>query len=188
MFRTTMITLLAALLLLAGRPALADEESKREKVREKVKAVVMAKIIDELDLDEAGAQKLFPVLNKYQDQIAALHKDNGDARRELKKLLDADKVDDAKVNKQIDRIAGNHAKIATLEADMIKDVRKVLTASQSAKLVVILPLIRDRLEKRIRRAAQGGRGGRGGRGGGGGDKDNGDRMWDQLDLNDEVEF
>ncbi len=182
--RNIWITLLAALLVLGSVPARADQESKREKIREQVKAVVTAKIIEELDLDEEGAKKLFPVLDKYQDQIAALHKDNGDARREIKKLLDADKADDAKVNKQIDKIVANRAKIATLETDMFKDVRKVLTATQTAKLVVILPLIREHMEKMIRKAARGGRGGRGG----GRGKDNGDRMWDQLDVDPDVDF
>ena len=177
--RNTLIALLAALLLFGVASARADQESKREKIREQMKAVVTAKIIEELDLDEEGAKKLFPVLDKYQDQIAALHKDNGDVRREIRKLLDADKVDDAKVNKQIDKIIANRAKIATLESDMFKDVRKVLTATQAAKLVVILPMIRERLERKIRKAAGGGRGG--GRGGPGRVKDKGDRLWDQLD-------
>lgn len=180
MFARTLTIITAALLIFSAGTARADDEDdKREKVREKVRTMVMAKIIEELDLDEAGATKLFPVLNKYHDEIAKLHKDSGEARREIKKMLDAAKADDAKVNKQIDRIVANRSKIATLEADMFKDVRKILTPVQSAKLVVILPMIRDRLERKIRNAASGGGRGRGKHKA----KEEG-KLWDQLDIDD----
>jgi Spy/CpxP family protein refolding chaperone len=182
--KATTILLLAAALLLGARPAAADREAKREKIREKIKEKVTAKIIDELNLDEAGVQKLFPVMDKYEDQIAALQKDNGEARRELRNLIDADKVDDKKIEKQIDRIAANRTKIATLEADLIKEVRKILTPTQAAKLVVIMPLIRERMERMIRRAAKGegpGKGRPGRRGGGPPPDDDEGVMWDQLD-------
>ena len=136
-------------------------EGKREKIREKVRQMRMAKLIEVLDMDEATATKLLPRMNDYYDKIGEVQHDTGEARRELRALLDADKVDAAKVNKLIDRMIANRDKVHTLESDMIKEVRKILTAEQAAKMIVVLPKINRGLEQKIRKAAGGG-GGRGG--------------------------
>lgn len=153
--------------------ARANDENKRERVREKVRTIVAARIVEVLDLDEKTSTKLFPVLNKYQDQIADVQKDNGKARRELKQLLDGGKADDKAIDKLTDRMLANKAKIAKLEEEMFKEVRKILTPTQSAKLVVLLPRLRNQIEHKMREAVQKRRGG----GGSGKDLD-----WDDDDL------
>jgi len=45
-----------------------------------------------------------------------------------------------------------------LEDDMLRQVRHILTPTQVAKLVLILPEVNRNLERRIRRAAQAARG------------------------------
>ena len=90
-----------------------------------------------------------------------LHADSGQARRELRQLLSTgEKVDDAKVNKIIDRLLDNRAKLAQLDQARLKEARKVLTAVQAAKLVVVLPQVEREVEKKIRKALrQGGKAG-----------------------------
>lgn len=163
---TFVLALLAALGAARIASARDDADDRRAKVRERVRALRAAKLIEWLELDERIAAKLFPILNKYDDQIEPLLIDNGKARRELREMAESGKVDDAKVNKLIDRILANRAKIQQLEADRLREARKMLTPIQAAKLVVVLPEIDRLIEREIRKAAKK-RGGRGRRRGGG---------------------
>lgn len=147
----------ALTLMAVGGLAHADREGKRDKIREKLREMRMARLIEELDLDEATAAKLLPKVNSYYEKMGDVQKDTGEARRNLRGLLDAEKVDDAQVNKLIDRMLANREKVHQLENDMIKDVRKILKPAQVAKLIVVLPRINRGLEKKVRDAAHGGK-------------------------------
>ena len=121
-------------------------------VGQRVEHGVELRFVEILDLDEPTAAKLLPLVNRFLDVAAVVVKDSGGARRELKDLLDAGKPDDAKVNKLVDRLLANRARQIALQDGLIKDARKLLTPTQTAKLVVALPQIRERIGKRIRKA------------------------------------
>lgn len=162
-----MSILLSILFVAASAPAFGkgakDEDEMREKIREKIRAHRAARLIDVLALDEKTATKFFPVLNKYDDQILPLQADTGKARRELKQMLSSGtKADDTKVNALVDRMLANHDKVAKLRGDRLKDVRKLLSPVQFAKLVVVLPEIDHAIQKQIQKALK--KGGRGGKG------------------------
>jgi Spy/CpxP family protein refolding chaperone len=169
--RRYLIAISTLMMLAAAMPAVADEEGKRAKVREKVRAFVVASLIERLDLDEATTAKLVPVLKRYHEQIAAVSRDAGEARRELRARIESGRADDAAVNQLIDRMLQSRAKISRLEEEMYQAARKVVTPIVAAKLVIVLPQIKRQVEKQIRRAARGPRGdGRGdGEDDGGGD-------------------
>ena len=155
------VVLVVGLLMLLA-PALAearrkggagDGSGKRAKVMERVRAVRAARIVEVLDLDEAGAGRLFTVLGKYDDLILPLKVEVGQARREIKQLIDSGKWDDAAAGKLIERILAARAQIARLEEQRSAEVRKVLTTRQFAILVVELPEIERDIERQIRKAA-----------------------------------
>src|SRR5262245_7178064 len=134
------IMLLAAFLL--GMPdaeAQRPRQQMRERVQERIRAMRTARLVEALDLDEQTTARLFPLVNKYSDAIAEVTKDSGEARRELKDILAGGKVDDARVNKIVDRLVANKSKVDSLEQEMIREVRKVITPVQAAKLVIVLP-------------------------------------------------
>ena len=169
--RRTVLSLLCLLSLAAAAEARADEDV-REKVRERIRTFRAAKLIELLDLDEKTAAKLFPILNRYDDQMGPIIKDSGEARREIRQQIKSGKADDAKLNKLIDRVLANREKIQKLDVDRFKEVRKVLTPVQAAKASVALPEIDRMIQREIRKAVRGrGKGGRGGPGGGPGDDD-----------------
>jgi Spy/CpxP family protein refolding chaperone len=171
--RKLTLVLMVMFVATTGHVALAraqrdDDDSAgddvRKKIREKIHAARDAAVIQELDLDEKAAQKLFPVIDKYDAQIDPLQEENGKLRRELKQMIDSEKVDDAKVNTMVDTLLANREKMQQLELARIKDIRKVLTPAQVAHLVIVLPKIDREIGNRIRQAVRGGRRGR--RGGG----------------------
>jgi Spy/CpxP family protein refolding chaperone len=142
---------LAPAAALAG-PGGNGKAGAREVIREKIRALRIARIIEALDLDEAGAARVAPVLDRAYDEIAAVTRDSGEARRELRVLVLAQPADEARINHLVDRLLANKTKIDALENAMLVQVRKVLTAVQVARLVVVLPEINHQIQQQIRRA------------------------------------
>src|SRR5262249_24475540 len=141
-----------------GSPVLAQKGAipggVRDEIKEKVRALRIARVIEALDLDENGAARLMPILNRAYDQIGEVAKDSGQARRELRSLVGAERRDEARINKLVDRLLANNMKIDELENQMIVDVRRVLTPSQVARQVVVLPEINHQIQQQIRAAAR----------------------------------
>jgi Spy/CpxP family protein refolding chaperone len=134
--------------------ARADKgDDLREKLRERVKAMRIARMIEALDLDEKSTVKVMPIVDKAMDDLGAIAKDAGQSRRGLRQLMQADKPDEGQINKLVDQLMNDRDQAKGIEDQMIKDLRKVLSPEQTAKLVVVLPEINRGLEQRIRRAA-----------------------------------
>jgi Spy/CpxP family protein refolding chaperone len=137
-------------------PGGGNGRAARDEVREKIRALRIARVIEALDLDEQGAARLAPILDRAYDDIAAVAKDSGEARRELRVLVLAQPPDDARMNRLIDRLLANKQKIDALESGIIVQVRKVLTPAQVGRLVVVLPEINHQIQQQIRKAVRGG--------------------------------
>jgi Spy/CpxP family protein refolding chaperone len=128
-------------------------QAKRDEIREKIRALRIARLIQVLDLDERGAARLTPIVDRGYDQIAAIAKDSGAARRELRLLVVAHPPDDVKINRLVDRLLANKARVEAVESSMLADMRRVLSPVQVARLVVVLPEINHQIQQQIRRAA-----------------------------------
>jgi len=135
--------------------ASAPAQPLREKVREKIKVLRMARLVEALELDERTAARLMPIIGKAYDDIGAVAKDAGEARRELRRLIESGSNDPQPINALIDRLVANKLKIDQLETEMFREVRKVLTPLQLARLVLVLPEINRELMQQVRRAAKG---------------------------------
>jgi Spy/CpxP family protein refolding chaperone len=127
----------------------------REKLREKLKILRMARLVEVLELDERTAARLLPIVNKAYDDIGVVAKDAGEARRELRRLIETGSNDAPAINTLIDRLVANKLRIDQIETEMFREVRKVLTPLQLARLVLILPEINRELQQQVRRAAKG---------------------------------
>jgi Spy/CpxP family protein refolding chaperone len=131
-------------------PGGGGQAAKAQQIQEKILALRAAQITTELNLDEKTASKLFPILQQYDGQFAKLLADFRQLR--LAAQAAADKGDTAALNDLIDKMVANQrARWDTQEA-RFKDVRKVLTAQQAARLLVVLPQIDRQIANRIRRA------------------------------------
>jgi len=138
----------------APLPALAQKGAVRDQIKEKIRAMRIARLITVMDLDEAATARLTPILNRTYDEIGDIGKDSGQARRELRQLLGGPRPDEARVNQLIDRLVANKARIDALETGLVGEVRRVLTPTQVARMVVVLPEINHEIQQQIRNAVR----------------------------------
>ncbi|MFL5304785.1 MAG: hypothetical protein ACJ8F1_06205 [Polyangia bacterium] len=128
----------------AGRPvAAADDhrtpEQLRQEVLDRMRALRAFRIVDALKLDEATSGRLFPILSRYDDRELQIATERHQVMRELRADADAPRPDDARLNADLSRLMAIRTKQRAMEDDRIRDVRKVLTPAQQAKLVLLLP-------------------------------------------------
>jgi Spy/CpxP family protein refolding chaperone len=131
-------------------PAASDHRSPdqlRKEVLERMRALRAWRIVEGLKLDEATSARLFPILARYDEREMVIAAERHDIMHELGPLTDAPHPDDARITASINRLLAIRAKQRALEDDRIKDLRKVLTPAQQAKLVMLLP----RLEREFAR-------------------------------------
>ena len=142
----------------AAAPAAPDKRSQeqlRKEVLERMRALRAWRIVDELKLDESASARLFPILAKYDAEEVALADERRDIATEIRKLLAAPQPDDAKLNVAINRMLANRHKRIASKDERIKEVRKVLTPVQQAKLVLLLPRIEREFARFIHDVAEG---------------------------------
>lgn len=149
--------IVVALTLLASVAAAGPGErraAQKDELREKLRTVRIARLVEALDLDADTAARLMPVLDRGYDAISVVTRQSGAARRELRRLVASERPDDARINQLVDLLVANRARIEELTAEMLRGVRQVLTPRQVGKLVLVLPEIERQLQLQIRRAVR----------------------------------
>jgi Spy/CpxP family protein refolding chaperone len=134
-----------------GADAKVKGEGKRAKIRQRIRALRAWMITESLDLDEAAAGKLFPVLNKYDDELEKVLLEGRGLRDQLEQSIDAD--DESAIDGLVDQMVAHQQTLWDLQAKRFAAVRKVLTAKQAARILVVLPEIDRRIQNQIRKAA-----------------------------------
>ncbi|MFN0250794.1 MAG: hypothetical protein ACKV2T_28225 [Kofleriaceae bacterium] len=187
--------LIAVLVLVAvSSSAIADRRGgrdappvdRREKVKQKIRALRAYTLTEALALDEKTAGKLFPVLAKWDDVTDKLMGQRIDLQRQLETLGAGDSK---AIDKLIDEAMANARALLDLEEKRLAELRKILTPVQTAKLLVVLPRFERRIRNQLSRAIENRGGGsprdnrfRGRRGGGFAE----DEPDDDLDDDDEA--
>jgi Spy/CpxP family protein refolding chaperone len=147
----------------ASPPPAADDhrtpDQLRKEVLERMRALRAWKIVEALKLDEATSGRLFPILSRYDDREMAIAAERHVIMRDLREATEAAHPDDARLTTTLNKLLANRGKQRALHDDRIKDVRKVLTPVQQAKLVLLLPRLERDFAGWIHEAS--------GRGGGG---------------------
>jgi Spy/CpxP family protein refolding chaperone len=128
----------------APAPALATDDHRspeqlRNEVLERMRALRAFKIVDALKLDEATSGRLFPILARYDDREVQIASDRHKIMHDLHDASEAPHPDDARLNADLNQLIANRNKQRAMEDEKIRDVRKVLTPAQQAKLVLLLP-------------------------------------------------
>jgi Spy/CpxP family protein refolding chaperone len=120
-------------------PDARSAEQLRKEVLERMRALRAFKIVEELKLDENASARLFPVLAKFDEKEMVLASERRDIVRDLRAEVESPRPDDARIAKAIERLLANRARRHQLHDEQIKEVRRVLTPVQQAKLVLLLP-------------------------------------------------
>lgn len=159
-----MRTLALLLLMMVAAPASADARpgrrdrgdqvaqrapgQRREKVRQKVKAMRAMILVQELELDEATSARLGPVLDRFDDELVKLLAERGKLRGELRAAHDAG--DDRRIGELIDRLLANQDARWDTERRRFAEVRRLISPRQAARLLDVLPEIDRRIMKALR--------------------------------------
>ena len=143
-------------------PPAADDhrspEQLRKEVLERVRALRAWKIVEALKLDEATSARLFPILSRYDEREMAIAAERHAIMHDLREASEAPHPDDAHLTATLNKLLANRAKERALHDDRVKDVRKVLTPVQQAKLVLLLPRFEREFAGWIHEASGRGRG------------------------------
>jgi hypothetical protein len=155
--------LVVLLVVLIGTPVLAQpadkadvQQQRRDKIKQRIRALRAYTLTEQLELDEATAAKLFPALAKFDDEFDKLLAQRADLQRRLK---DAGSQGDAKasassVDKLIDEAVANQKAIWDTETKRLEQLRKILTPAQVARTLIVLPRMERRIQNQLRRVVQ----------------------------------
>jgi hypothetical protein len=156
------ITLAAALLgaspVASAQPAApaaaksaSDAQQRRDKIKQRIRALRAYTLTEELELDEATAGKLFPALAKYDDEFDRLLHARADLQRRLE-AADGDAA--AAIDKLVDEAAANQRAIWDTETRRLDQLRKILTPKQVARILIVLPALERKLQDELRKVVQ----------------------------------
>jgi Spy/CpxP family protein refolding chaperone len=127
-------TLIFGLLLMAAavvaQPKMGDR-AELEKKKEKIEAIKVAYITEELELTVAESQSFWPVYNELREKEHALREQQ---RTSLKKLSD-DEPSEKEVEKMLYSFADTHIAIEELRKSYLDDFIDVIGAKKTAKLM-----------------------------------------------------
>ena len=124
-------SILLMAIALSSTTAFAQPErmgDKKER-REKIEAIKVAYITEELDLTVEESQKFWPVYNELQKKELALREDGFETMKTLK-----DGGNDKEVEKALYSVADVHIAIEELRKSYLDDFIEVLGAQKTAKL------------------------------------------------------
>lgn len=147
--------LLVVLVLASAVPAFAQPaapQDRREKIKQRVRALRAYTLTEQLELDEATAAKLFPALAKYDDEFDKLLLARADLQRRLEA---AGAIKDPKeVDRLVDEAVANQKALWATEEQRLAQLRKILTPAQIARVLVVLPAMERKIQNQLKRAAQ----------------------------------
>lgn len=166
--RRAFLAVLPALALLLGGaarakdpPAPGGDPSERDRMRQQLmdqfRAMRMWQLTEELKLDDKTAARVFPMLSKYDDQERQLGREMGQAHEELRRAVEAQPQDTAKLDALVGKILDLRNRRHTLESEKNAALRKALNPQQMAKMMLLMPRIHESFRQRIRDALDGAR-------------------------------
>lgn len=134
-----------------AQPAPDRAAERREKIKQRIRALRAYALTSELALDEQTAAKLFPLLQKFDGEFDKLLS----ARLALQRRLErAAELDPKAIDKLIDEAVANQRALWDTEDKRLAELRKILTPAQTARVLVVLPALERKIQHQLRRAVQ----------------------------------
>jgi hypothetical protein len=96
----------------------------------------MARLTQELDLDEATAAKLFPAINHQDERSVQIAEEHAKQMRKLDELCHKSDTKDADFTPVLDALFAARKQMHELEDELHGKVRAILTPAQMAKFVL----------------------------------------------------
>lgn len=109
--------------------------------RERIKALKVAYITEQLEFTASEAQKFWPVYNAFEDQEQLLRRENYSKRKET----DVGSLSEQEAKKMIEDMLNTEKKKLELRETFIKDLQKIL----SSKKIIKLKITEDQFNKKM---------------------------------------
>lgn len=116
-----------------------------------LKRLLIQRVIDELQLTQEQGQKLLPLIDKTIQQKRALFRELRQIQAQLQAVVDKKPVDPAAIQLQLSRLEQLHKRHVAQHVALIAQLKAVLSVEQQARLVLLIPKMRDRVHNFVRR-------------------------------------
>ncbi len=113
---------------------LRHQDAKR--IHDRLRLMRMWKLTEYLNLDEETSAKLFPILNRYDDQRLALNEERVGVLKDIKSELDKETPDEKKLGEFLAKSEELRLKMEKINQDERNELKKVLSVKQQAKLLL----------------------------------------------------
>jgi Spy/CpxP family protein refolding chaperone len=115
-----------------GGPAAA----RREEVRNKIAAIRIWRLTDELKLDASTSAKTASILSAVDQQQRDLRRSQMEQLRQLRVLLKSRNPDDTKLKAAIDKLEQDHLAVQESRMKEFTSLRDILTVEQQARYIL----------------------------------------------------
>ena len=143
-------SLLISALVMAVSFQAAAQPGEQPLSPERLHLLRLWKLVDELKIDEAQAQKVFPVWSRHQRQRLEVRADQQRVAKELVTLLDGDDVDEGALGERIEEMRQLKRRAHKMESGMNEELTKLLSVEQQARLLLFDQRFRGDLMQIIR--------------------------------------
>ena len=151
-----LLSLLALVMLMStaviAQPKRPDPINKRDAIKKRIRDLRAYTLIDKLQLDPATQTKLWPVLDKYDDETDKLVQQRVEVFR---RLGSSGGMAPRDVDRAIDDAVATQKSFRELEDHRLTELRRILTPKQVAKLLIVLPEFERRIQNQLRKAIVG---------------------------------
>lgn len=117
-----------ALLLFVSFNSFSQENDRKERI----KALKVAYLTEQLELSKMEAEKFWPIYNTFDEQEHKLRKENYSKRKET----NVESLSESEAKKMIDDMISNEKKKHDLRENFINDLQKILPSKKIIKLKI----------------------------------------------------
>ncbi len=156
--------ILFLILVFSGTAVLADDdrripgEDEIGRVRKKVEVMRAWRLTEELDLDEETTSRLFPAMRRSDRQRQEVEADNRRIIRLVSAELGKPEPDPEVIDGALDELVKNRLRTFRNEEEHLQEVRRILSAEDTARYLLFQVRFQKEIRERIMRAGRGGMG------------------------------
>lgn len=140
MKRLLAIAIASILLLMGAAAALAQEPPPPipdEKVRKRIEMLYIWRLTEALDLDDRTAEKLFPVVRKYERQIHQIQREQGNILKTLNRARQDNQVLPKKrILELVDLTFAAEQKVSELRRQQLQEVSLLLDDARFQTFII----------------------------------------------------
>ena len=125
----------------------------RERVRKRIETIRLWKLTEELELDEATAARLFPLLSRYDRERHGVEEGIRESMAEMRNALGSGQS--GRLAELIDGLESGHRELQGLKDREFQEIRSVLSLEQQAKFILFTQQFGRQMRRFIDEAREG---------------------------------